>query len=657
MAEKLDLNRASVGDLEKIPGVTRTLARRIVATRERQAGFATLAGLRDINGVTPELFAVIEEYVTVDAAAAQEKTHVVRVNLDPQGQHAGSYGGYKVTAELVALTVLPAGTEEQVAVPRAITTVASADGLATLTLPDLAAIQGPITFIVRAPDGQILERAERTKSDLRETLPLPVAPRGLPTTQPTDDPGFKRPAKLRGRVIDRAGRVQIVGKQVVIWTATTADPQDAAFAAVMVAETDATGYFSGPYPLGQFTAAHATVALDPTQAVTIRLNDDGTMPADVILVVDAPRRVVDDPDKDCGCPTEVTPRNPDAGDLVNGVFSSDIGQGRCVDFTRPDRTLQEFSYSYVLRTTEPSIKGLTLAEPTRIPPSVVGEIIKLSNLSALSSTATRALSVDSTDDNQAVALRSAQISNAAALTDNLELHADVWRRAVSNPDKVSAKSILDVAKTSKYLDIIRAIDQSLVVEPDRTRLSCRNPVDWDDDPTIYQACTVAHGHMLHFKQEWIADGYSMGRLLYSLPLAPGQKKQIAVLDWERRESAISQEALEETESLQATLSRDRDIGEMVSSVLSESSRGGSSASTSAFGGGLGIGAIWGRSAACSASAAARAMPTPERGRTRHATSRPTACKRCATARRRQRPRCARSVLPSSRPLRRASAWP
>ena len=56
----------------------------------------------------------------------------------------------------------------------------------------------------------------------------------------------------------------------------------------------------------------------------------------------------------------------------------------------PDRTLQEFSYSYVVRTTEPSIKGLTLAEPTRIPPSVFGEIIKLSNLSVLSTTANHA---------------------------------------------------------------------------------------------------------------------------------------------------------------------------------------------------------------------------------------------------------------------------
>jgi hypothetical protein len=591
MAEKLDLNRAPVGELEAIPGVTRALARRIVATRERQGSFGSLAALRDIDGVSAHLFAVMEEHVAIDTTAAAEKTHPVLVNFDPQRQHVGGYGGYKVSAELAALTGL-LGAEDRVLVPRVITTDVSADGLATLTLPDPAAIQGPISFVARAPDGQILARAERAKSDLRETLSLPVAPRGLPTTQPADDPAFNQPAKLRGRVIDRAGRMQIAGKQVVVWTATADDPQDGDFAAVMVAETDATGYFSGAYPLGRFTAAHAAVALDPAQAVTIRLNDGGTLPANLILVVDAPRRVVDQPDKDC-CSAETTPRNPDAGDLVNGAFSSDIGQGRCVDFTRPDRTLQEFSYSYVVRTTEPSIKGLTLAEPARIPPSVLGEIIKLSNLSALASRTMRALSPDGNDDNRAAALELAEIGNAAPGADKLELHADVWRKAVSNPEKASVASILDVAKTSKYLDIIRAIDKSLVVAPERTRLTCRNPVDWDDDPTIYQACTVSHGHILHFKQEWIADGYSMGRLLYSLPLAPGQKKQIAVLDWERRESAIRQEALEETESLQATLSRDRDIGEMVSSVLTESSRGGSSASTSAFGGGIGVGAILG----------------------------------------------------------------
>jgi len=269
MEKRLDLNQASVSDLEKISGVTRTLARRIIAERDRQGGIATLATLRDISGVTPEVLAVLKENLVVPATSLQEKTQIVRVNLDPQSQHPDSYAGYKVTADLVALTVLP-GTDDQVAVPRATTSDASPEGLATLTLPDLAVIQGPITFIVRAPDGQILSRVERSKSDLRETLPLPVTPRELPTTQPANDPAFKKPQKLRGRVIDREGRTQIASKQVIIWTAKTPAPQDADFAAAMVAETDETGYFSGTYPLGQFTAAHATVALDPAQAVTIR---------------------------------------------------------------------------------------------------------------------------------------------------------------------------------------------------------------------------------------------------------------------------------------------------------------------------------------------------------------------------------------------------
>ena len=61
MAEKLDINRVTIEDLEKIPGVTRSLAQRIISTREKLGGFTNIAALRDINGVTPELFAVLKE--------------------------------------------------------------------------------------------------------------------------------------------------------------------------------------------------------------------------------------------------------------------------------------------------------------------------------------------------------------------------------------------------------------------------------------------------------------------------------------------------------------------------------------------------------------------------------------------------------------------
>src|SRR6476659_7803110 len=120
MAEKLDLNRVTVANLEKFPGITRAVARRIVATRDKQGGFATVGALREINGVTPEIFSVLKENVTVDRAAADDETLVARIDLDPQRKHSGAYAGYKVTAEFAALTVLP-GTVEQVTVPRAIT--------------------------------------------------------------------------------------------------------------------------------------------------------------------------------------------------------------------------------------------------------------------------------------------------------------------------------------------------------------------------------------------------------------------------------------------------------------------------------------------------------------------------------------------------------
>lgn len=124
------------------------------------------------------------------------------------------------------------------------------------------------------------------------------------------------------------------------------------------------------------------------------------------------------------------------------------------------------------------------------------------------------------------------------------------------------------------------------VNKGRAHLTPLNQINWDK-ATIYQAASIAHGHLLHFKQEWIPDGYSIGDLLYSLPLAPGQKKQIAVLDWERRESAANSQTLDYEESLNNTLIRDRDVSEVVTATLNENMTGSSTAKTGGFGFGWG----------------------------------------------------------------------
>lgn len=128
--------------------------------------------------------------------------------------------------------------------------------------------------------------------------------------------------------------------------------------------------------------------------------------------------------------------------------------------------------------------------------------------------------------------------------------------------------------------------------PGRKSLSVETSVDWDETPTVYENTTIAHGHILQFKQVWKADGYSLGDLLYSLPLAPCQEKQIAIVDWDRREEASRTEEQSVSESLSANISRDRDIGEIINSTLNEninaSSRNKTSSTSGGGSGGLGF---------------------------------------------------------------------
>jgi hypothetical protein len=45
------------------------------------------------------------------------------------------------------------------------------------------------------------------------------------------------------------------------------------------------------------------------------------------------------------------------------------------------------------------------------------------------------------------------------------------------------------------------------------------------------------GHALEYTAEWFSVGHSLGQILYSLPLAPGEKIKIAIIDWSRSDAA------------------------------------------------------------------------------------------------------------------------
>ncbi len=166
----------------------------------------------------------------------------------------------------------------------------------------------------------------------------------------------------------------------------------------------------------------------------------------------------------------------------------------------------------------------------------------------------------------------------------------------------SIKSSLSSLKRQIQVAInkIEAIEREYISNhPGRKELTAENSVDWDETPTIYENTTIAHGHILHFKQKWKADGYSLGDLLYSLPLAPCQEKQIAIIDWDREERAARSEAQDIAESLAAGISRDRDISEIINSSfrenISASSHNKTEGSSGGIGGGIGgfVGKLFG----------------------------------------------------------------
>ncbi len=593
---QVDVNTASREELAAVNGIGEVLAEAIVKHRETHGPFGSVEALTAVEGISERLLVKIRDQLTVGAPAPESVDVVLKKSVGA----TGSFDGHSV--QLTGTRVEP---ETGAVVPFASAGATPSTGEVTLSVPARSTLSGASTFRVLAPDGTLLATRAENGRALPQKVTIEVDPKTFGTTLPNTDPGAGRPTRLRGRVIDDAGRREAAGLQVVIWGATKPDPEDADFRALLVVTTDSRGHFTGPYPLGDFSAAHATVGVDD-QPVTVAVHLEGAQfPESVILVLDLPEP---SGTEDCGCGTADAPRSPDRADLAraDGTFSTDAGAGRCVDFTKPDRTLEEYSFTYVVRTTEPEIRGLVLDEPRKVPGFIVDKFLPglLQDVTAIRATAAekdravppatgffgRAGDVVARDTSDAAAPDTA-VSAAATLPADLAIDARVLRSLTLDPGEVTTTRLASAARLSLHADLHRFLGGAIAREAGRRRLSGDNPVDWDDDPTVYQATTIAHGHVLRFKQEWVADGYSMGNLLYSLPLAPGQKKQLAVVDWERREVTSLEEARTSSDRIDATLDRDRDISEIVTGTLSESTRGGSSASSGGFGAGLGIAAI------------------------------------------------------------------
>jgi hypothetical protein len=449
-----------------------------------------------------------------------------------------------------------------------------------LDLPDLEELgAADVRVVAKYPDGQVGASADVSVADLAETLTLTLDP-ARPVV--LADGGAAPVQRLRGKVVDRAGTVDLRNRQVILWGKLG----ESELTPLVVETTDSMGNFSTGWPDDILDSAVATVEgthhVEPAHGVPIALNDRpdaagkqvGTLPTFLYVVVTA--EPGEGAEGDCGCRDLGTPRLPDQEDLVRNpsAYSQDIGLD-CVNFTVPNRTLEEFSYTLAVRTSEPDIKGTTLSDLDE-------RRIKIHELvQAVTPSLGQPL------------VRDMLTAEAEHVGGSLPTGGQPIAEARLGP-LAAARSVrgllgADVAVDTDLL-VNDLVLSGLKTVAGRDALTVANSIDWDSSATFYQATTIAHGHILTYKQVWKADGYSLGDLLYSLPLAPGQKKQVVIFDWDRTQYGTREESGHEDEALNAYLSHDRDINDITSGTFSESLRGGSKATTwgAATGGGAAL---------------------------------------------------------------------
>jgi hypothetical protein len=92
---------------------------------------------------------------------------------------------------------------------------------------------------------------------------------------------------------------------------------------------------------------------------------------------------------------------------------------------------------------------------------------------------------------------------------------------------------------------------------------------------------IGVGATLTYSQSWYAQGITLGQLLHSLALAPGEATRVAVVDWSRRSSASDTEATSQEEKLTNKLGDNRAIGEMSKATGESLEQGGSTAHSTA----------------------------------------------------------------------------
>lgn len=169
--------------------------------------------------------------------------------------------------------------------------------------------------------------------------------------------------RLRGQVISLSKKCILKNLKVVI---QAKNKDDSPWHIVAAADTDNSGNFSMPYPYGIYKEAQAIVSLAPNDPADIAIISDTknkqTISDDFLyLIVKETDCVSGIIDEEIDCKDFNKPsRLPDYEDLIGSdEYTQDLG-GSCINLSKPNRTLSEYNYQAIVRTSDPDVANYNL---------------------------------------------------------------------------------------------------------------------------------------------------------------------------------------------------------------------------------------------------------------------------------------------------------
>lgn len=164
---------------------------------------------------------------------------------------------------------------------------------------------------------------------------------------------FEKEIAINGVLIDSSGTQELSNVQLIIWGIEN-EVDDKNPMPLLSVYTDNKGKFFTKIKNMNLLKAYVTVTGENDLKLEIKL-DGEKIPTELLLVADfndIDVKVFKGKDKTL----------PEHNELVNSTeYSQDLG-GHCIDFTTPNRTLDEFSFYQIVRTSEPEIKDVTISK-------------------------------------------------------------------------------------------------------------------------------------------------------------------------------------------------------------------------------------------------------------------------------------------------------